>query len=262
MARSARQARRPQPKTGLLQEGVVAVGGMISRNPIAVGGSTAFLVALFYVSANAMWYQPHAHTSAFFATREFTRPPLADDVAADGEFETTIRIERPEPVAAPTRPAGDPVTEQVQRILRDLNFYEGAVDGLSGPATVKAVEAYQRKLGMTPTGRIDEQLLEQLGAPNPAGAASAPAPQPAPRVPSSDPTRTASVQPAQDNKDRIARIQAGLRAFGNDGIDIDGVNGSRTRSAVKEFQSLFGLRETGEPDEATYAKMKEIGLTN
>jgi peptidoglycan hydrolase-like protein with peptidoglycan-binding domain len=70
------------------------------------------------------------------------------------------------------------------------------------------------------------------------------------------------VQPAQDNKDRIARIQAGLRAFGNDGIDIDGVNGSRTRSAVKEFQSLFGLPETGEPDEATYAKMKEIGLTN
>lgn len=241
----------------------MAVGGMISRNPIAVGGSTAFLVALFYVSANAMWYQPHAHTSAFFATREFTRPMLADDAASDGEFETTIRIERPQPAPAPTRPAGDPVIEQVQRILRDLNFYEGTLDGLSGPATVKAVEAYQRKLGMTPTGRIDEQLLEQLGAGKPAGAATAHAPQPAPRAPSSDPTRTASVQPAQDkDKDRVARIQAGLRAFGNDGIEIDGVIGARTRNAVKEFQSLFGLPETGEPDEATYAKMKEIGLTN
>lgn len=258
MARSAKQARRSQPKSGLLQESVVAVGGMISRNPVAVGGSTAFLVALFYVSANAMWYQPHAHTSAFFATREFTRPPLADSAAADGEFETTIRIERPEPEPAPVRPAGDPVIERVQRILRALNFYEGTVDGLSGPATVKAVEAYQRKLGMTPTGRIDEQLLEQLGAP---AATATPQPAPAPRTPPSDQTQTASVQPAHE-KDRIARVQAGLRAFGNEGIEIDGMIGARTRSAIREFQSLFGLAETGEPDEATYAKMKEIGLTN
>ncbi|MGB3391443.1 MAG: peptidoglycan-binding protein [Pseudaminobacter sp.] len=255
MARSARQARRPQPKTGLLQESVVAVGAMISRNPLAVGGSTAFLVALFYVSANAVWYQPHAHTSAFFATREFSHPPITDAVEESG-YETTIRIERPE--AAPARPAGDPVVEQVQRILRDLNFYEGTVDGLSGPNTVKAVEAYQRKLGMTPTGRIDEQLLEQLGA-NPTTAAIAPVP--APRATLNEPTQTAAIQ-TEDVKDRVAKIQAGLRAFGNDGIEIDGVVGARTRSAVKEFQSLFGLPETGDPDEATYAKMKEIGLTN
>lgn len=257
MARSARQARRPQPKSGLLQEGVVAVGAMISRNPLAVGGSTAFLVALFYVSANAMWYQPHAHTSAFFATRDFSRPLVAEDAGEDGEFETTIHIERPE--AAPTRPAGDPVIEQVQGILRDLKFYDGAVDGLAGPNTVKAIEAYQRKLGMTPTGRIDEQLLGQLGAANPATAGIAPVP--APRATLNEPTQTASIQ-TEDVKDRVARIQAGLRAFGNDGIEIDGVIGARTRSAVKEFQSLFGLPETGEPDQATYAKMKEIGLTN
>lgn len=259
MARSAKQARRSQPKTSLLQEGVVAVGAMISRNPLAVGGSTAFLVALFYVSANAMWYQPHAHTSAFFATRDFSRPPASSDAGQDGEFETTIRIERP--AAAPARPAGDPVIEQVQGILRDLKFYDGAVDGLSGPNTVKAVEAYQRKLGMTPTGRIDAQLLEQLGAANPATAAIAPAPAPTPRTASNEPTQTASIQ-TEDVKDRVARIQEGLRAFGNDGIEIDGVIGARTRNAVREFQSLFGLPETGEPDQATYAKMKEIGLTN
>ncbi|TGR62427.1 peptidoglycan-binding protein, partial [Mesorhizobium sp. M2D.F.Ca.ET.223.01.1.1] len=32
--------------------------------------------------------------------------------------------------------------------------------------------------------------------------------------------------------------------------------------AIKEFQALFGLPETGEPDEAVYVKMREIGLTN
>ena len=44
---------------------------MVFRNPALVGGSTAFLVALSFVSANALWYQPHAHSGAFFVTRDF-----------------------------------------------------------------------------------------------------------------------------------------------------------------------------------------------
>ena len=36
----------------------------------------------------------------------------------------------------------------------------------------------------------------------------------------------------------------------------------RPRAAIREFQSLFGLPVTGEPDEKLYAKMREIGLTN
>ena len=60
----------------------------------------------------------------------------------------------------------------------------------------------------------------------------------------------------------IQRIQAGLKAFGNDGIEIDGVVGPRTRAAILEFQSLFGLPETGEATQETLAKMREIGLTD
>ena len=64
------------------------------------------------------------------------------------------------------------------------------------------------------------------------------------------------------NNAQVVRIQAGLRAFGNDGIVIDGIAGSDTRAAIREFQTLFGLDVTGEPDDALYAKMKEIGLTD
>jgi peptidoglycan hydrolase-like protein with peptidoglycan-binding domain len=67
---------------------------------------------------------------------------------------------------------------------------------------------------------------------------------------------------AQGGDSRIVKIQAGLKAFGNDGIELDGVVGARTTAAIREFQSLFGLPETGAPDEAVYAKMREIGLTN
>ncbi|RUY85717.1 peptidoglycan-binding domain-containing protein, partial [Mesorhizobium sp. M7A.F.Ca.CA.003.01.2.1] len=61
---------------------------------------------------------------------------------------------------------------------------------------------------------------------------------------------------------RIVKIQAGLKAFGNDDMQLDGVVGARTKAAIKEFQSLFGLPQTGEPDEIVYVKMREIGLTN
>jgi peptidoglycan hydrolase-like protein with peptidoglycan-binding domain len=61
---------------------------------------------------------------------------------------------------------------------------------------------------------------------------------------------------------RIVKIQAGLKAFGNDDMQLDGVVGARTKAAIKEFQSLFGLPQTGEPDEVVYVKMREIGLTN
>ena len=74
------------------------------------------------------------------------------------------------------------------------------------------------------------------------------------------PAVTVARAPAAD--ERIRRIQAGLRSFGNDQIVIDGLTGSRTRSAILEFQALFGLPETGDPDDAVVAKMKEIGLIN
>ncbi|CAI2935674.1 peptidoglycan-binding protein [Aminobacter sp. P9b] len=264
MARSARQAKRVVEDRSPLQEGAVALGGMIARNPVLVGGSTAFLVALFYVSANALWYQPYAHKGAFFSTREVVEFPDMNEDAP----ETTIKIERPE--AQVVRPKGDPQIEQIQSILKDLAFYDGTVDGLNGPATRSAIQAYQKKVGLTATGDIDGALLEQLGA---AETTAGIAPTPTPRAQATPVSRprtggatTAPVrtEPAvdADPSARIMKIQAGLKAFGNDGIDVDGVPGARTTAAIREFQALFGLPETGEPDPAVYVKMREIGLTN
>ncbi|RWF29931.1 MAG: peptidoglycan-binding protein, partial [Mesorhizobium sp.] len=162
----------------------------------------------------------------------------------------------------------DPTVEQVQGILKDLDFYSGTVDGISGPNTRKAIQAYQQKVGLPATGEIDAVLLDQLGArqttaaiphpvPRPVDSVAAPAVAPAP-IPVSAPADAAA--PAPDA--RIVKIQAGLKAFGNDDMQLDGVVGARTKAAIKEFQSLFGLPQTGEPDEIVYVKMREIGLTN
>ncbi|HWK65447.1 MAG TPA: peptidoglycan-binding domain-containing protein [Rhizobiaceae bacterium] len=261
MGRSARSRKVVEEETvSPLRQGASMLGGAIARNPVVVGGTTAFLVALSYVSANALWYQPHFHSGAFFSTREtaYVGPPAPEE-PDERPAETTIRIERDRQAVAPPV-ASDPVVKQVQSVLHELNFYDGAVDGLTGPNTRRAIETYRKTVGLPVNGDIDQQLVEHLGAatktagiprqpvPTPRSAAQSVVPEPRPAPDSGDP--------------RILKIQAGLKAFGNDGIEIDGVVGSRTRSAIREFQSLFGLPVTGEPDEALYRKMREIGLTS
>lgn len=271
------------------EEGVAA---FLLRHRLAVGGLTAFAVAFSYVAANAIWYQPHAHGGAFFQTRPHAAsfpaaasPGQGAQGHAPRMVETTIiRLEREEPrpqdrpaqdrgaqvvtgsevvrnvpvpaAQAPTR-RGDPVVEEVQRILSRLNLYAGDVDGLTGPQTRSAIEAYRKMVGLSASAEIDDQLLAQLGATPRAQSAAAPLPY---GSPGTDMIETSSAGPREDVV--VQRIQAGLRAFGNDGIEIDGVVGSKTRAAIREFQSLFGLPETGEPDQAVYAKMRDIGLTD
>lgn len=246
MARSAKPARpvvRPALGSTLLRA--------ISANPVLLGGATAFLVSMSYVSANALWYQPHAHKGAFFATRlAATQMPRA--AAAP---ETTIIIERPK---AKPAPKPDPATKRVQAALRGLGLYDGTVDGLAGPNTRRAIENYQRRSGTPVTGAVDAHLLDRLLAESTTGGIK---PQPSSRQVAALAEEDMPAVP-QNADLRVVRVQAGLKAFGNDGMEIDGVVGSRTRSAILEFQTLFGLPATGAPDDATLAKMREIGLTD
>lgn len=277
---TSRSARSPDNRrlTDDFDDEGSGLAGFLMRRRGAVGGVTAFAVAFAYVAANAMWYQPHAHSGAFFSTRPYVAAvpdPMRLEQSAAGQVdaaavETIIRIERekltrneeqapstqPAAVVQPV-PAGDPVVKEVQRILSGLNLYSGTVDGLTGPQTRNAIEAYRKMVGLSASAEIDDQLLAQLGAKPRSVSKAPPLPQ---GSPGTDMIETSSAVPRSDKM--VLRIQAGLKAFGNDGIEIDGVVGSRTRAAILEFQSLFGLPQTGEPDQTLYIKMRDIGLTD
>ena len=171
-------------------------------------------------------------------------------------------------------------SRRCRRCCKSMNLYEGEVDGLNGPNTRNAIAAYRKTIGMPVSGEIDEALLEQLGAgdttagitpeqpataePETArtAAEAAVVQEPAPIASLPERPQTVSVrteEPAGADP-MVKKIQAGLKAFGNDSMEIDGVIGSRTKSAIREFQSLFGLPVTGEPSQELYAKMREIGL--
>ena len=67
-------------------------------------------------------------------------------------IETTIKIERQSEVAVP-KAKPDPVVEQVQAILQSMNLYAGDVDGIDGPNTRKAIEAYRKAMRHGDFGR-------------------------------------------------------------------------------------------------------------
>jgi hypothetical protein len=244
MPRSESRLDDDSPVSTFLRDAVVATGTAIVRNPVVVGSSTAFLVTLFYISGNALWNQAQPHESAFFITRDsthFAARPMPDDA-------------EPQPRNVPLHRVADPVVEQAQQMLRELGLYDGTVDGLTGPQTLRAVESYQKLMGLDPTGVIDQQLIDAL---RPQQKVSA-TPDDVDLEPVSS-NKPVSASPAKLD---VEKVQAGLRAFGHDTIEIDGIVGSRTRAAIREFQGLFGLPVTGEPDAKVVSKMVEIGLTN
>ena len=60
------------------------------------------------------------------------------------------------------RPLSTSEREEIQRRLAQRGFYQGEIDGLFGSATMEAVSAFQRSIGVTPDGYPTSILLGQL----------------------------------------------------------------------------------------------------
>ncbi|MBX8824542.1 peptidoglycan-binding domain-containing protein [Ochrobactrum sp. SFR4] len=320
----------------------LAAGDIVARNPVVAGGATAFLVTLGFVASNAIWYQPQAHDGVFFKTRpeqvfravakdnsEAARR-LTGNVAAQEPVrqitgnEAAPATEKPQVVATlpettvdggdlpALAPNGDKQVAIMQYNLKQLGFYSGNVDGLTGPQTRAALEQWQnvqaklapdqnnaakpaeKQLSIeeaiavavpvarpeTRSGTRPENLTENSARAVPvAEKRSAPimvrtaekTPVQAVRSNSASQNTTettAVVQPVSVrtssgqtvSAEELVRIQAGLKAFGNDMVVVDGVPGKTTEDAIREFQKLFRLNVSGKPDSELIGKMREIGL--
>ncbi|WOC15233.1 peptidoglycan-binding protein [Pseudochrobactrum sp. MP213Fo] len=313
----------------------LAVGDMIARNPVVAGGATAFLVTLGFVASNAIWYQPQAHDNVFFKTRpeQVFRATVKDtdtrnrltgaaNHAATAELAAIRNVTNTQPsTTAETQPViatlpnttvdggdlpalapnGDKDVAILQYNLKQLGFYDGGVDGLTGPQTRKALEQWQSvQAKLAPASATP--ALTSASAPLPVAsnvsasqtASIIPANRPtnisdntaqravpvvekapppimvrAPEKPAEAPVRkTALAQPSPKqpaagqavSAEELVRIQAGLKAFGNDMVVVDGVPDKSTEDAIREFQKLFRLNVSGKPDPELIGKMREIGL--
>lgn len=116
---------------------------------------------------------------------------------------------------APKKPNAQ-FTREAQQILADLGYDPGPVDGDYGRRTADAVKAFQRDVGITQDGWIDEDLLSTLrrakaaykqpvvSQPKPQTQASV---QPRSSTPSATTTATAGYFTRGSHQDEVLRIQ-------------------------------------------------------
>ncbi|RYC26827.1 peptidoglycan-binding domain-containing protein [Ciceribacter ferrooxidans] len=312
---------------GFASRAAGALAGFAARHPVGVGGAAAFCVVFGMIAANALWYQPGVHPSPFWRTRDradfnalagLTRNPLMEDPARV----TTFRIERAEepqegdaaapaeaatsaPAVNETTAAVPPVdaaadtglVRSVQEALARRGFYDGTVDGVTGPRTEAAIAAFQKSVAMPADGRPSPELLAALTvesgavavrpAQRPAGDISPAAGEDpvAAAIRSAERTVTtvsekrrkaqteeraveAVLRPAKDIPQAIAggadpnlvmAIQQGLSNIAYSDVKVDGVAGEETRAAIRHFERHYRLPETGEPNPAVLKKLKDIG---
>lgn len=250
--------------TGIARLGKAA-GMLVLRNPLASGGVTAFLVVMGFVSANALWYQPQAHDDVFFRTR----PDLVFRAIPKPQL-SGLQAVNPQPDLAPTAVSSQNTSSgdmdhlpalsagadldiaRMQQKLSDLGLYNGPVDGLPGPQTRDALARWNAAQKIPESvSQVSEKLAVALPQQKP---------QLAQQADNKTPFKAEQTMQKDVTAQDIVHVQAGLKAFGNERIVIDGVIGQSTRDAVREFQKLFGLSVTGEVDWALIDKMREVGL--
>lgn len=241
VARAASPRRNTlKPFPALIYGGLVVIGG--------------------YIAINAVFLQTGKHPAPLVISRENTQPLDSTLLAV-----TTQNLERRALVA------------DVQNELRRLGVYPGSIDGQFGPATDRAVRAYQRQRGMRETGQVTEALLARLtmdfqsfSQQQPTSAervGSIPVPRTSPSVLQEEAApsvmhlaSTATVTSA--TQQRIRKLQQTLADLGYGPLTIDGIPGGQTTSAISAFQRDNGLVVNGQISEALLLKLKQISGTS
>ncbi|MGI9823035.1 peptidoglycan-binding domain-containing protein [Agromyces sp. Marseille-Q5079] len=122
-------------------------------------------------------------------------------------------------------------TFALQQDLATAGYYGGAVDGVSGPLTVQAIEDLQEANGLPVTGTVDKATAAALQAELVALGGAA----------------------AQDSLASTAAVQQTLKLAGFWDGPVDGVWSDELTAAVQAFQTELGVEPTGAVDAATIA---------
>lgn len=142
---------------------------------------------------------------------------------------------------------------ELQADLQALGFYTGAIDGLLGPQSRRAVSAWQSRNKLDPTGRVDPKQFADLRIEAAAARAAAPKPPaPEPQAPEAPPSLLASIGEAE-----IRSLEEDLAVLGFQPGEVDGKADEALETAISEWRGKQGDEE-GDFDIAAYASLKRL----
>jgi peptidoglycan hydrolase-like protein with peptidoglycan-binding domain len=201
---------------------------------------------------------------------------------------TTDRVSAIRPGTGYRSPGGAERVRDLQLMLSAIRYETGPLDGVFGPQTQAAVQWFQVKHGVPPTGIAGRATLTRLH--NLARAARrdpAPAELEVPPLPAAGPgghpirhphqraSRTASFGSARREglagplrpgagyrsaagSRRVRQLQRNLRRLGYRPGVVDGRYGPQTEAALQWFQMKHGLRPSGVAGLATVAQLRAL----
>lgn len=168
----------------------------------------------------------------------------------------------PSPAPTPAPPAGivrpgdrSDDALKVQERLKELGYYNGALDGSFGEGSVQALKNFQKKNGLNPDGVCGVKTRAVLFAPHPVYAT--PTATPAPGSDEEDTTATGTNGYPEITEENVVLIMAGsrgdmvlqlqkrLQELGYYSSRLDGVCLSDDITAIRSFQKNNGLKVDG-----------------
>lgn len=163
----------------------------------------------------------------------------------------------------------DTLVEDVQRELLATGHFNGLVDGVTGPRTQVAVEAYQKENKLDVTGEISKTLLEHIQYTrklNQAaeftgslpGKAEAPKTVVQPLAALPKPAKKVAAKPAFTGDNAVVKIQQRLALLGYDPGSRSGQIDEGTRSAIMIFEMDHGLPMQGKISKSLLTALKAV----
>jgi peptidoglycan hydrolase-like protein with peptidoglycan-binding domain len=247
--KTTRQAKSQQVKP---PESLMAKAGhMALDNPVAAGGTVVMGLTACLIVANAVGLQPGRHPAPLFTTRD--RPDTMQLPEPDGRS-PGLQVQEISTLVL-----------DLQISLRKIGLYEGPLDGLNGPATERAIRAFERQAGQIETGEATEALLALvlMQGENPMASVHGPVPRPKPGssgtvsevgAPSLDADGGAEI----DVDPKLKKIQQALSELGYGPLKADGVMGANTNAAIRRFEFDRGLPMTGEPGTKVIERLEMV----
>jgi peptidoglycan hydrolase-like protein with peptidoglycan-binding domain len=180
-------------------------------------------------------------------TKGLTQSGVVDDATASVLASTNGGSTSPTTSALVGLKAGalGNTVKQLQQAMIDAGIkVRGGADGIFGPATKSALEAFQTSQGLSVTGIVDAATAAALAAPKPVGAQNP------------VPGGSGGFAEYGEKGPRVIALQTALVAAGiSVRGGVDGDFGGGTSAAVMEFQRQRGLTVTGRVDDATGAAL-------
>lgn len=89
-----------------------------------------------------------------------TETAMTLDIAQDETMqEKNVSVE---PADSQAEPFEKPSVQDIQQALKNADLYEGKIDGISGPATRSAIEAFQSKNDLKADGKVGPRTWQKL----------------------------------------------------------------------------------------------------